>query len=179
MHFPFLVRACHHCRAMSHAHPHGESPAGPDSGDCLATKALKTCLRGQTFFSLGLRFLYLFIPLVRAVARVGIFVKVFAQQPGRSSSGVPRGDESACGHSRLLCPHTINPDGTFPLRPRLAGDVDIRRHLAAGWDTGGGHLPLHPGSDLTLPKQLGRDSMWRLPASSTHRMLDDWFCGTH
>lgn len=64
VHFPFLVRACHYCRTTTHAHPHAESPAGPDSGDCLASEALKTCLRGQTFFSLGLRFFYLFIPLV-------------------------------------------------------------------------------------------------------------------
>lgn len=39
-------------------------PCDPQ-GDRLAGEALKTCLRGQTFFSLGLRFLYLFIPLVR------------------------------------------------------------------------------------------------------------------
>ena len=58
VHYPFLVRAAHHCRAS------GAQQASDESGDWLANEALKTCLRGQTFFSVGLRGLYAFIPLV-------------------------------------------------------------------------------------------------------------------
>ena len=49
-----MVRASQHCRRRT---------PGP-GGDCLGGEAVRACLRGQTFFSLGLRFLYLFIPLV-------------------------------------------------------------------------------------------------------------------
>ena len=58
VHYPFLVRAAHHGRAS------GAQQASDESGDWLANEALKTCLRGQTFFSVGLRGLYAFIPLV-------------------------------------------------------------------------------------------------------------------
>ena len=65
VHYPFLVRAAHHCRAT------GTQQDSNESGDWLANEALKTCLRGQTFFSVGLRGLYAFIPLVRRLrARV-------------------------------------------------------------------------------------------------------------
>jgi uncharacterized membrane protein len=62
VHYPFLVRAALFCRT----HPGGLHPAaaGAEAGGCLGAEAVKTCLRGQTFFSLGLRFMYLFIPLV-------------------------------------------------------------------------------------------------------------------
>lgn len=63
MHYPFLVRAALYCRS----HPEGLHPSGGDSaaeGSCLGAEAVRTCLRGQTFFSLGLRFMYLFIPMV-------------------------------------------------------------------------------------------------------------------
>lgn len=71
MHYPFLVRASLYCRASGDLEPAASDSAGgallepaADGGDCLAGEAVKTCLRGQTFFSLGLRFLYAFIPLV-------------------------------------------------------------------------------------------------------------------
>ncbi|KAI7839209.1 hypothetical protein COHA_007022 [Chlorella ohadii] len=57
VHYPFLVRASAHCRHT------GVQAEGDAEGDCLAGEAIRTCLRGQTFFSLGLRFLYAFIPL--------------------------------------------------------------------------------------------------------------------
>jgi hypothetical protein len=61
VHYPFIVRAVQYCRSQ-----HGDlSAAGSRDTGCLEAEALKTCLRGQTFFSLGLRFMYLFIPLVR------------------------------------------------------------------------------------------------------------------
>lgn len=54
MHFPFLIRAAAHCRASGAAAQHA----------AIGRDAVATCLRGQTFFSLGLRLLYAFIPLV-------------------------------------------------------------------------------------------------------------------
>ena len=64
VHYPFLVRASHYCRTANRA---ALEPAGAleSSDDCLRSEAIRTCLRGQTFFSIGLRFLYMFIPLVR------------------------------------------------------------------------------------------------------------------
>lgn len=54
VHFPFLIRAAAHCRASGAAAQHA----------AIGRDAVATCLRGQTFFSLGLRLLYAFIPLV-------------------------------------------------------------------------------------------------------------------
>lgn len=70
VHYPFLVRAVHyHHSTNTDLAPAGL--AGDNNSTFLEAEAVKTCLRGQTFFSLGLRFLYLFIPLVSPLHPTG------------------------------------------------------------------------------------------------------------
>ncbi|KAI3425120.1 hypothetical protein D9Q98_008892 [Chlorella vulgaris] len=57
VHYPFLIRAAQYCRFTSEG-------TEVTSLSSMEAEAMKTCLRGQTFFSLGLRFLYCFIPIV-------------------------------------------------------------------------------------------------------------------
>ena len=66
VHYPFLVRAAHYSRATE-----GGQQGSNDGGDWLGNETLKACLRGQTFFSVGLRGLYAFIPLVGGWVLVG------------------------------------------------------------------------------------------------------------
>ncbi|GAB4816698.1 hypothetical protein N2152v2_003744 [Parachlorella kessleri] len=57
VHFGFFSKAVSHCRAHQSSYPY-------DSYESLYNETLKISLRAQTFFSVGLRALYLFIPLV-------------------------------------------------------------------------------------------------------------------
>ncbi len=57
VHFGFFSKAVSHCRAHQSSYPY-------DSYENLYNETLKISWRAQTFFSVGLRALYLFIPLV-------------------------------------------------------------------------------------------------------------------
>jgi hypothetical protein len=59
VHFGFFSKAVAHIRAHPGVYP-------PESYAHLYDETVNICLRAQSFFSVGLRALYLFIPLVRA-----------------------------------------------------------------------------------------------------------------
>lgn len=122
VHYPFLVRAALYCRAAG-----VEGEAGR-----LGSDALGACLRGQTFFSLGLRFLYAFIPLV-AWTMVRQRVACSASSDLRCCCCVQL--PALPFRARADRPSLPSPDAT------TAG-----RHVAAGGHSPGGRLPLRAGS---------------------------------
>ncbi len=61
VHFSFFSKAVAYCRAHPGVYP-------PESYSHLYDETVKISLRAQSFFSVGLRALYLFIPLVRLPA---------------------------------------------------------------------------------------------------------------
>ena len=142
VHYPFLVRASLYCRASGGLEPAASDSAGgallepaADGGDCLAGEAVKTCLRGQTFFSLGLRFLYAFIPLVSR-AHVG--------WPGHGAA-------AGTGEARLQWPpQAAVVSGQSAVLPPRTGHVVPGRHVAAAGHAGGGHPAVCSGPAVAV-----------------------------